>query len=341
MKLGRFIIDKIWSIILFIFTYSVILLLLLAFKVPYNLIITLSIILLLMGICLILIDYGRRKKFYDSLIINTKRMDKKYLVLETLKRPEFYEGQILFDNLYEINKSMNENVKNYEFQMNDFKEYIEMWIHEVKIPITSLNLICHNHKSDVSKEEIEQVRRLNDYVEQVLYYVRSENFEKDCIISATKLSNIIRNVNLKNKDDLLESKIDLIVSNVNVNILTDSKWLEFILNQIINNSIKYKKEDRQAYIKIYGEDYPNKFVINIYDNGIGIDHKDLNQVFKKTFTGTNGRSRVKSTGMGLYIAKNLCDKLGHTIEIESVSGDYTNVKITFSKNDFYKMNDKD
>lgn len=234
---------------------------------------------------------------------------------------------------------MLENVNNYSISINDFKEYIEMWIHEVKIPISSLVLMCHNHKEKIDKKYISQIKRLDNYIDQILYYVRSENVEKDFMIKETKLDKIIGNVALRNKDDLLENKIDLDVDVKNIDVLTDAKWLEFILNQIINNSIKYKKENEDSFIKISVLDNKDKIVLSIYDNGIGIPKSDLTRVFNKSFTGTNGRLKTKSTGMGLYIAKKLCEKLGHTISINSEVNDYTEVKITFSKNDFYKIKD--
>ena len=173
-----------------------------------------------------------------------------------------------------------------------------------------------------------------------LYYVRSENAEKDYIIKETSLNDIIKNVALKNKDDLLENNVDLIVDVDDEKILTDSKWLEFILNQIINNSIKYKRENINSYIKIKVCEDKNYVKIFIEDNGIGIPKNDLGQVFDKCFTGENGREKSKSTGMGLYIAKKLCVKLGHKIEVESEEGIFTRVSITFGKNDFYKLDIK-
>ena len=160
--------------------------------------------------------------------------------------------------LYDIDKSMSENINQIEEQMQDFKNYIEMWIHEVKIPLSTLVLISENHKDQFDKKAKTQLKRLENYVEQVLYYARSENAEKDYLIKETDLSKVIKNVGLKNMDDLLENKIDYNVKNVNVKVLTDSKWLEFILEQIINNSIKYKKDIENSFIKISSRDEKNK-----------------------------------------------------------------------------------
>ena len=141
---------------------------------------------------------------------------------------------------------------------------------------------------------------------------------------------------MKNKDDLLESNIDFITDLKDLKISTDKKWLEFIINQIINNSIKYKK-DKDSYIKISAFEQSEKKVLEIYDNGIGIPSRDLKRVFEKSFTGSNGREKVKSTGMGLYIVKKLCDKLGHNIKIESKEKEYTKVTLEFGKNEHYKI----
>ena len=282
-----------------------------------------------------MIDYFRKKNFYTSLIQKLEELDKKYLILEMMSRPSFYEGKILYDTIYETDKSMIENVNEYLSNIEDFKDYIEMWIHEVKIPISSLVLMSHNHK-ELNNTYINEVKKLNDYVDQVLYYVRSNYAENDYIIKENNLDKIIKDVILKNKDELLLNNIN-IETNIKENkVLTDSKWLGFILNQIINNSIKYKK-DNDSIIKIESLKENDKTILSIYDNGIGINKKDIKNVFKKSFTGENGRNLSKSTGMGLYIAKRLCDKLGHKILIESEKNEYTIVKIIFGNNDYYKI----
>lgn len=337
MKFSKYLRDKLYFLIFFFFVYFTILLLFLAFKIDRSLIIVVSLFLFIFMLISLFFDYFRKRGFYNQLLFNIEKLDKSYLVLETLNKPNFYEGELLFSILYEINKSMVENVKNYEIQENDFKEYIEMWIHEVKIPISSLLLMVHNHKNKFSKRAIDQIRRIENDVEQVLYYTRSENAEKDYLIKKVSLNKVVTNVALKNKDDLLENKVDLIVDDIKESVYTDSKWLEFILNQIINNSIKYKKEKTSSYIKVFVVDKKNCIVLIIEDNGIGIPNADLPRVFDKSFTGYNGRIKTKSTGMGLNICKNLCEKLGHKIEIVSVLGEYTKVSITFYKNNYYEV----
>lgn len=338
MKFIRYIKDRIIDIIMLIIVEILISMIFFAFKVPRDVKVSVSIVIVVAFLIPFTFNYLKKKSFYDKLEQNLKNLDKKYLVLETISKPTFYEGDILYKTMYEVDKSMIENLNVYKHNISDFKEYIEMWIHEVKIPIATLTLMSHNNRETLDKKYIEQIQRLDDYTDQVLYYVRSENAEKDYLIKETNLLNVIGKVAMKNKDYLLENNINLDVNNVDYVVYTDSKWLEFILNQIINNSIKYKKES-DSFIKIYAEETKDKIILNIYDNGIGIASEDIPRVFQKSFTGYNGRIRSKSTGMGLYIANQLSSKLGHKIEIESVQGKYTDVKLSFSCNDYYKFSD--
>ena len=310
---------------------------LVSFKTDRQAVIGVSITAIVGFVLYIIYDFNRRKKFYNKLLNNLDLLDKKYFITEMIDKPDFYEGEIFYDALYEIDKSMAEKIKEYSLSIQDFKEYIEMWIHEVKLPLASLNLIVHNHKELSDKKITEQLKRLDDDIEQVLYYVRSKKEEKDYLIKETDLSKVISNVAMKNKDILLENKIDFIVEVDNQRVLTDSKWLEFIVNQIVSNSIKYIRNNVEHLIKITIEENNKNVILKIYDNGIGISKSDIPKIFDKTFTGNNGRKIETSTGMGLYIVKQLCKKLGHKITIDSKENEYTEVSILFNKDDFLNI----
>lgn len=337
MSLKKYILDKIFPLIFSWLGFIIVILILNAFKVDNTLKLAVTIIFLIVIFFDFWYDYIRKNKFYKKLWKTLDSLDQKYLILEMLTKPSFYDGEIFYQALYEINKSMLENVKEYYLSITDFKEYVEMWIHEVKIPIASLTLLSHNNQNEVDKRYLEQLRKLDNYIDQILYYVRSENAERDYLIKEISLREIIKNVALKNQADLLENNVKLSVQVSDEKVLSDSKWLEFILNQIINNSIKYKKNIKDASIEIKVKEAKDKTYLMIQDNGIGILESDIKRVFDKSFTGENGRVRAKSTGMGLYIAKKLCDKLGHKITIESEVQKYTKVTIIFSKNNFYKI----
>ena len=337
MKLNKYLKTNFLIILLFIAIIGIIDLMLVSFKTNTQAVIGVSVTAIVGFILFIIYDFCRRKKFYDKFFNDLDLLDQKYLITEMVEKPNFYEGEILYDALYEIDKSMAEKIKEYSLSIQDFKEYIEMWIHEVKLPLASLNLIIHNHKELSDKKIVEQLKRLDDEVEQVLYYVRSENAEKDYLIKETELNKVISNVAMKNKDILLENNIDFEVEVGNKKVLTDSKWLEFIVNQIVNNSIKYIRNGVDHLIKITAEENNRCIILKIYDNGIGIEKSDIPKVFDKTFTGSNGRKNETSTGMGLYIAKQLCKKLGHKIAIDSKENEYTEVSIIFNKDDFLNI----
>ena len=329
--------DKRLYLIIGMTIYLVILLVLLAFKVNIEATLAITFTYFIGLITILIADYIRKKTFYNNFKCKLDSLDQKYLIVEMLQDAYFLEGRILTDALYEIDKSMIEKINEYKMQVKDFKEYVELWIHEVKLPVASLTLMVHNQKGEQSKKLLSQLTRLDNYLEQILYYVRSENAEKDYLITKVNLSKVISNVALKNKDILLAKGIDFVVSDVDIEVLTDSKWLEFIINQIVDNSIKYSKE-KNAYIKIVAKEESEVIGLIIYDNGKGISKSDLPRVFDKTFTGTNGRSEsAKSTGMGLYLCRELCNKLGHKIQIISEEGKYTKVTILFDKNTFLQM----
>ena len=337
MKLSKYLKTNYLIILLFIVIIAIIDLMLISFKTNSQAVIGVSVTAIVGFILFIIYDFCRRKKFYDKFLNDLDLLDQKYLITEMLEKPNFYEGQILYDAIYEIDKSMAEKIKEYSLSIADFKEYIEMWIHEVKLPLASLNLIVHNHKELSDKKITEQLKRLDDDIEQVLYYVRSENAEKDYLIKETELNKVISNVAMKNKDILLENNINFEVDVENKKVLTDSKWLEFIVNQIVSNSIKYTRNNVEHLIKITSEENNKCTILKIYDNGIGISKSDVPKVFDKTFTGSNGRKIETSTGMGLYIAKQLCNKLGHKITIDSKENEYTVVSILFNKDEFLKV----
>ncbi|MBD9115225.1 sensor histidine kinase [bacterium] len=336
MNIGTYIKEKKENIILFIILVIILLFLLDLFGVNKYLTIIILSLLSIYFIVDFFTFYLKRKKYYDNFLNNLNLLDKKYLILETLEEPEFLDGKFFYDALYKIDKSMMENINNYRNETEDFKEYVEMWIHEIKIPIAGLMLMYHNNKT-VNKNFLDQLNSLDNLTDQILYYVRSNYAEKDFLIKEASMDKIINEVLLKNKDSILENHIDVTVDVKNIKVLTDSKWLVFILNQIINNSIKYCDNNRKSYIMFYIEDNEKETTLHIKDNGIGVNASDLKHVFDKSFTGENGRKMRNSTGFGLYISKKLIEKLGHKISATSEENKYFEIAITFGKNDLYKI----
>ena len=236
--------------------------------------------------------------------------------------------------MQEAGKSMLENVNSYKNLQEDYKESIELWIHEVKIPIAASKMIIENNKTNVTKSIEEELDKVENYTEQALFYARSNAVEKDYVITKTNPKEIVNGAILKNKTTLLNEKIALDLKNLEQEVYTDSKWATFIVNQIIQNSIKYSKKDDKK-IEIYAEPKSDKVILYIKDNGIGIKKGEITRVFEKGFTGENGRLiGKKSTGIGLYLCKKLCDKLGLGIELNSERDKGTEVRIIFPKNSY-------
>ena len=283
----------------------------------------------------ILIEYKKKKDYYNELIKNMEELKEKYLISEIIKTPNFIEGKILKDILQDTGKSMLENVNYYKNIQEDYKEYIELWIHEVKIPIAASKMIIENNKNEVTKSIDEELDKVENYTEQALFYARSNAVEKDYIINKTNLKEIVNGAILKNKTTLLNEKVSIELSNLkDEEVYTDSKWAVFIINQIIQNAIKYSKKENKK-IEISSLEKNDKVILYIKDNGIGIKKGEITRVFERGFTGENGRIiGQKSTGIGLYLCKKLCDRLGLGIELNSEKDKGTEVRIIFPKNSY-------
>ncbi len=335
MRFKDFLKEKLLLIIGIILAILSIEILLLAYNISFLVRIYCVSIIILVLILAIIIEYKNKNNYYNTLLKNLESLKEKYLISEVIKTPNFIEGKILKEVLQDTGKSMLENVNYYKNIQQDYKEYIELWIHEVKTPISASKLIIENNKNDVTKSINEELDKLENYTEQALFYARSSVVNKDYIINKTKLKEIVNGAILKNKTTFLNEKITLILDNLkDEDVYTDSKWAIFIVNQIIQNSIKYsKKEDKKIEISSSKKD--DKVILYIKDNGIGIKNKEISRVFDKGFTGENGRiTGQKSTGIGLYLCKKLCDKLGLGLELSSKKDCGTEIKIIFPQNSY-------
>ena len=337
MKMISFLKGKLLQISLILFAIVTIEILL----IPYNLGILIKLyipfaILILYGISII-VEFITKNKFYKNTINLLDDLDEKYLITEIIKEPDFLEGKILKEILEQVDKSMIENVNKYKYSQEEYKEYIEMWIHEVKIPIATSKMIIENNKNDITKSIDEEVQKIEDYTEQALYYARSNTANQDYYIRKNNLQDIVNEVIRKNKTTLINEKILIKMENLDIDVNTDSKWIVFILNQIIQNSIKYRKKETLE-ILFFAKEGKENIVLYVKDNGMGIEKGEISRVFEKGFTGTNGRTiNKKSTGIGLYLCKKLCNKLGIGIELSSVKNEGTEVSIVFPKNSYIEM----
>lgn len=279
-----------------------------------------------------IIDSFRYKKYFREMNEILNSLDKKYLLPEVIREQNF----VVLDEMNEIFKTlgrdMHEHIKCYKDMQENYREYIETWVHEIKTPIASSKLIIDNNNNEITRKIDHQLNKIENFVEQVLYYSRSNEIYKDYLIKEVNLLKVVQNVIRRNYRDFIGKKISVEILDIDRNVYSDTKWIEFILNQIIGNSIKYIKETGSK-IKIYLKENSDQIILTIEDNGIGIPSKDVRRVFEKGFTGENGRKFTKSTGMGLYLCYKLCKKLGLGINLESEENVGTKVNIIFPINE--------
>ena len=196
-------------------------------------------------------------------------------------------------------------------------------------------MIIENNKNIVTKSIDEELNKIENYTEQALFYARSNTVEKDYYIKKIKLKDIVNESIKKNKNALIQEKTTVNIHDLDVSVNTDSKWIIFILNQIIQNSIKYKKQNTNSEIEIFSMQGKENVILYIKDNGIGIKKGEITRVFEKGFTGNNViLSKKKSTGIGLYLCKKLCNKLGIAIELNSIENEGTEVRLVFPQNSY-------
>lgn len=328
--------DKVIFIIINIIVLVITSYLLFGLNVSSYAIFIICILNFLASISFFIYDCLRKSKYYSSLLKRLDELDKKYFIGDVATEEDFLEGKILFEIISQATKSMKDDISEAIRNSNDYKEYIELWVHEIKTPIATCKLLIENNDNEVTESIGEEVTKVEDYIEQVLFYARSNAVEKDYLIKEINLKKSINAVIRKNANTLIEKRVKVDIRNVDKIVSCDSKWIEFILGQIVSNSIKYM-DKKESVLKIYSENIGNDVILKICDNGIGMDERSVIKAFEKGYTGENGRRFGKSTGMGLYLCKKLCEKLGLGINIKSNENEGTEVTILFPINDMMKF----
>ncbi len=332
MRLWDYVKDRVWVIVAGVLLLLISGIMLRAFGADAKLLQLAGFSMSVWGIVALMLSYARKRVYYQDLLTKLENLDRKLLIAEMIEPAGFCEGAILYDILKLCNKSMNDEIGRYSAMQKEYREYIEMWVHEIKTPIASAKLIAENNRSEEMESVQEELDKIEGFVEQALYYSRSNNVEKDYLITAFPLEQPVRMAVRRHAKELIARKISVRTENLGPVVYCDSKWIQFILEQIIANSIQYAGAV-SPQIVIAGERREHSVRLTVRDNGIGIAPKDLGRVFEKGFTGGNGRSYGKSTGMGLYLCKKLCDKLSLGIGISSGAGEGTGVWVEFPVGD--------
>ncbi|NMS90687.1 HAMP domain-containing histidine kinase [Clostridioides difficile] len=296
------------------------------FKNKYLELIYLDFLVLFITIVFFVIDYLNFKNSYKNLyncIKNNGEIDS-YLI-----EGESFEEILMKAIVENLKIKNNYDIEIYKQSLKELDEYIAKWVHEIKIPISSLSIITDRLSSIEDSIDIKnQVAKINFLVNSILYSSRSNTMFEDVFINKVNLEKLIK-VSIKNNSFLLiKNNIEVSLSKLDYDVYTDSKCMYYILDQIVNNAIKYSNE--VGKIEFDSKKLENGVVLSIKDFGIGINEEDIPRVFDKGFTGTNGRNQLyKSTGMGMYFAKKMIDNLGHDIEVCSENGSYTIFNIYF------------
>ncbi len=286
--------------------------------------------LLVLTICL-LSFYLTRKRRLNKLLDMARQLEERYLLPEIMQVPERAEEQVFYQIMKMAEKSMLERIGLVQRERKEYKEYIEQWIHEIKTPITAMKLICENNRYPFTRDFMAELEKVNRFTEQALYYARSEHTEKDYSIREINLGHVVHAAIADNKYLLRQNHVAITIDPMEHSVYTDDKWVRFILDQIISNGVKYRRARPTLHFFTVKEN--DKIILSVEDNGIGIPQSDLPRVFEKGFTGQNGRRIHSSTGIGLYLCKRLCDKLGIGISVNS-QGKGTILSLSFPINDF-------
>ncbi len=302
---------------------------------PFPTVLFLSGIWLVVFTAYVTVAFHMHKKRLGKLLAMAKQLEERYLIPEIMPVPDQANERVFYQMMKMAEKSMLEKIGEVQRERKEYKEYIEQWIHEVKTPITAMKLLCENsrenNRTPFTRDLLAELEHINQLTERALYYARSEHTEKDYSVREIKLSDVVHGAIADHKYLLRQSNMVITMDDMETNVYTDDKWVRFILSQLISNAVKYRTKHPALHFSTVKTN--DKVVLSVTDNGIGIPQSDLPRIFEKGFTGENGRTGQNATGIGLYLCKRLCDKLG--IGLTACPEDQgTTIALTFQMNDF-------
>lgn len=292
-----------------------------------------GILLLLLIFCLLittsiyLSDFFRQRARLRELGAILNRLDQKYLFTECVPPPDCLYEEKLFELMRRCGRDMIGTVSDAQASEKEYREYIESWVHEIKAPITAAQLICRNVDGEARRKLTHELAQIQAHVQRALFYARAESPEKDFIVRRAALSEIVSRSIQNHRALLIQSGMRIETDHLDQTVYTDDKWACFIIGQLLQNAARYRKEDPVVTIRAHtGRQH---VYLTVSDNGIGIPAHELPRVFDRGYTGSNGRARGGSTGMGLYLCRRLAEVLEIGIEIESTQQQGTSVSLTF------------
>lgn len=249
------------------------------------------------------------------------------------------EERMIQDYLNHVLVEHQQTMQDLLEKQQDQKDYIDSWVHEIKVPLAAVDLLLQSIEDDVPEDKYllvkDELEKIDDYVEQVLYYARLDSFSRDYLIQEYNLKEIVQAVVRSEANHFIQKNLHLDIVGEECHVLTDVKWVNFIVRQILSNAIKYTPND--GSIQIAMQQMEDGIALRIKDSGIGIPKEDIKRIFDKGFTGENGRrAEQHSTGLGLYLAYNLSEKLSIHLTAESIEGESTTMTLLFPALHYYQ-----
>ncbi|MCP1109734.1 sensor histidine kinase [Ohessyouella blattaphilus] len=273
------------------------------------------------------VAYQKLKVHLTELEIIMTGLDQKYLFVECIGKPNSHYERRLYELMRRSGKSMIETVSDAQAAGQEYREYIESWVHEIKAPLTAAELIAQGLDAEARRKLMRELEAVESHVERALFYARAESAEKDFLIRQAELSEIVAEAVEKHRSLLIGSGVQLRIDELDQMVYTDSKWAVFLLGQLLQNAVRYRSES--PVITISAKSLGQQTQLVIVDNGIGIPTHELPRIFDRGFTGSNGRVRGGSTGMGLYICRRLAALLSLDLQVGSTEREGTTITMTF------------
>ncbi|AWE07273.1 hypothetical protein DCE79_07740 [Lysinibacillus sp. 2017] len=314
-----FLLDKMITIGFLCMAFIFMVVFLVVLNVPVITISTMGAVYILSFTGWLIVSFTLAKRKQTKLNHLVQQLEQRYLVGEVLPVPSSYTEKQYYELMQVVSKDAIHRVEQANREAYEYREFVEQWIHELKTPLTAMNLILAN---DGDKRKLRrELKRLDNLTDQVLHFARLQSIEKDKQFDRFSLA-ILLNQAVKNQMDvLIAARIQVSIEGDST-VYTDQKALQFIVNQFLINSAKYCPES-----KVVMTVCDNVFTYE--DNGIGIMKHDVPRIFERGYTGTNGRKLGTSTGMGLYIVANMCQELHIHIQVEAEVGQFTRFTLTF------------
>ena len=327
MTLGEFLSERLGRILLQLTCAAAAALFLTATGTQPGVLVILFLALTLVFTAVQLSDFFRQRARIQELEAVLTGLDQKYLFAECAPPPKGLYERRLFDLTRWAGRAMVSAVSDAQAAQREYREYVERWVHEVKTPITAARLICRTVEPDTRRKLERELSQIDAHAERALFYARAESPEQDCVIRQANLESVVTQAINGHRTLLIQSGIRVEPEGLDCSVYTDEKWAVFILGQLLQNAARYRGEG--PVIQIAAKSLGKQTQLTVRDNGIGIPSHELPRVFDRGFTGSNGRARGGSTGMGLYLCKKLSGFLELGLQITSEEGTGTCVTLTF------------